>query len=92
MADPAAGRFFAMQIARMGGVAMAVYGMLVAASDVPWPDGLPRWLGFVLLAVGMADALLVPRMMAKTWNSEALIQKENVAREMARKEQDRSRP
>ncbi len=86
-----------MQIARMGGVAMAVYGLLVAASDVPWPDGLPRWLGFVLLAVGMADALLVPRMMARAWNSEALTRKEsahkeNARREMADKEQDRSRP
>lgn len=72
MADPAAGRFFAMQIARMGGMAVAVYGLLVAAADVPWPEALPRWLGFILLAVGLADALLVPRMMARTWSTEAL--------------------
>ena len=75
MADPAAGRFFAMQLARMAGVTVAVYGLLAAAADIPWPDALPSWLGFVLLAAGMAEALLVPRMMARAWNSEALARK-----------------
>ncbi len=75
MADPAAGRFFAMQLARMGGVALAVYGLLAAAADIPWPDGLPRWLGFVLLVAGLAEALVVPRTMARGWNSEALARK-----------------
>ena len=80
MADPAAARFFAMQLARMAGVAVAVYGLLAAAADIPWPDGLPRWLGFVLLVAGMAEALLVPRMMARAWNSEALARRSSQAR------------
>ena len=72
MADPAAGRYFAMQIVRIVGMAIAVYGLLVAAADLPWPDGLPRWLGFVLFAVGLTDALVVPRMMARAWSSDAM--------------------
>ena len=64
-----------MQLARIGGVALAVYGLLGAAADIPWPEGLPRWLGFVLFVAGMAEALVVPRTMARAWSSEALARK-----------------
>lgn len=79
--DPAAGRFFIMQIFRIAGMAVAVYGLLVVASaEVPWPDVLPRWLGIVLVLIGLTDALLVPRIMARAWSTEGLRRREEAVR------------
>lgn len=72
MADPAAGRYFTMQLARIIGMGIAVYGLLAAAADVPWPEVLPRWLGYILFVGGLAAALVVPRSMARAWSSEGL--------------------
>ncbi len=86
MADPAAGRYFAMQAVRILGMGVAVYGLLVATADVSWPDALPRWLGFVLFAIGLADALVVPRMMARAWSSEGMARRGAAADAVNRKD------
>lgn len=63
--DPAKGRFFIIQALRLSGVALVVLGVAVIAGKVP----LPEMAGYVLLAVGVADALIVPRFLARRWRT-----------------------
>ena len=70
MAEPvseevARSRWMAIQAVRMTGVAMVVTGILIVnrvidASDV---------VGYVLLAAGVVDIFLVPRLLARKWRT-----------------------
>jgi hypothetical protein len=64
-ADPARGRFFTIQAVRMAGVACVVLGMLIATQRIAWPE----WLGYVLIANGLLDVLVIPIMLARKWRT-----------------------
>lgn len=70
--DPAAARFFAIQLMRLGGVLATVYAIMVLSGSAPWPDVLPRFVAWILLVIGLADVLLVPRLLARAWSTEAI--------------------
>lgn len=67
--DPAAAKWATIQILRLTGVALAVYGMLAASGRAPWPDGLERGYAWILAVIGMMDALVVPVLLARLWSS-----------------------
>ena len=67
--DPAAARWLAIQLVRAVGVAFVLVGLLQTAGKfAPFAD-LPRWLGYVLVAIGFVDVFVVTRLMARRWRS-----------------------
>jgi len=67
--DPAATKWATIQALRLTGVALAVYGILAANGRAPWPDGLEREFAWILAAVGIMDALVMPVLLARMWSS-----------------------
>lgn len=67
MNDPAIGRFAAIQLTRVLGVAFVIVGMLVANGRLfpNWPD----WVGYALIANGLIDVFVFPAMMVRKWRT-----------------------
>lgn len=63
--DTARQRFIAVQLIRITGVAMAVFGLVTIAGRT----SLPLVGGYVLFAVGLFDALAMPLILARRWKS-----------------------
>jgi hypothetical protein len=58
-------RWMILQAVRWMGVGMFVLGLLIYAKRID----LPIEAGWVLMAVGLFDALFVPALLAKRWKS-----------------------
>ena len=67
--DPAKARWIAIQMVRAMGVAFVLVGLLQTAGKFPPFSDLPRWLGFVLVAIGFVDVFVVTRLMTRRWRS-----------------------
>lgn len=65
--DPAARRFFALNLTRLLGVAFVIFGMLVATGRL-LPQ-VPHWIGYLLIANGLVDVFVIPAFMARKWRS-----------------------
>jgi hypothetical protein len=63
--DPARGRFVAIQAMRWLGIAFVVAGLLTIRGRIL----LPIEAGYVLVVVGLVDALVMPIMLARRWRS-----------------------
>lgn len=63
--DPARSRWIAIQAMRWTGLVMVLVGLLVVNRRID----LPEVAGYVLVVVGLFDALIVPTMLAKGWKS-----------------------
>jgi len=63
--DPARNRFFRIQAVRLLGVACVVLGMLIAAGRIE----CPVWLGYLLIANGLVDVLILPAVLARRWRT-----------------------
>jgi hypothetical protein len=63
--DPARRRFMVVQTMRWAGVALVMLGLLVIDGRID----LPREAGYVLFAVGIIDALVMPTVLARRWKS-----------------------
>lgn len=63
--DPAAARFFVIQIVRLTGIALAVLGLVVLGGRLEWP----KLAGVGLLVAGLFDAMAVPLILARKWKS-----------------------
>lgn len=63
--DPAAGRFWLIQLARIGAFLMAFAGALIVGQVV---EG-PALLGYALFVLGAVEYFLVPRFLAKRWKT-----------------------
>lgn len=64
--DPARSRFFLLSLARIGGVAITVLGLLIATEAVRIG---PREVGYALILVGLAETALLPRFLARQWRT-----------------------
>ena len=65
--DPAAKRFWLIQLSRLVGAIMAVVGLLILGETI----AAPAILGGVLVALGMVDFFLVPTFLARRWSTRA---------------------
>ncbi|MES2303563.1 MAG: hypothetical protein V4521_16070 [Pseudomonadota bacterium] len=68
--DPAAGRFAALQLARLSGAIFVLLGALLIAGKPPtWLAGIPGFVGYILAAIGLFEFFALPRMLARKWKS-----------------------
>lgn len=63
--DPAKPRFFMILALRWSGVALVLLGMMVQAGRT----ALPQPLGYALLVVGLACAMIFPTLLARRWKT-----------------------
>jgi|TARA_R100001224_G_C4021592_1_gene149519 hypothetical protein len=63
--DPAKARFLTIQAVRLSGVVTAVLGALVLGGILP----LPEIVGYILVALGVAEIFILPIVLAKRWRS-----------------------
>jgi hypothetical protein len=63
--NQARNRFMMIQLMRIGGVAMILFGIAVLRDVVELPD----IAGYVLVVMGMGEAFFVPQMLARLWSS-----------------------
>ena len=63
--DPAAGRYWMLQLMRLGGVLLVVGGLLIIAGRVNGPEEL----GYGLLVLGAFEFFFMPIMLARRWKS-----------------------
>lgn len=63
--DPARGRFAAMQLARLAGVALVIAALLVLRQRI----NLPEAAGWIMLVAGLAGTFLAPQILARKWRS-----------------------
>ena len=63
--DPAASRFWLLQLTRLSGAAMVVVGALIVAEAI----ALPYALGIALLVLGLVEFFVIPTQLAKRWSS-----------------------
>ena len=58
-------RFLMIQLMRIGGVAMVLFGIAVLRGLVNLPD----LAAYVLIVMGIGEAFVVPQMLARLWSS-----------------------
>lgn len=63
--DPALFRFLAIQLVRLAGVGLTVFGALVMAGRVEGPP----LAGFALASAGLLGAAIFPVLLARRWRS-----------------------
>ncbi|MEO6198489.1 MAG: hypothetical protein ABIO68_00925 [Sphingomicrobium sp.] len=62
-------RFALFTLVRLTGVAIFLLGVAIAYFDVIRPGGWPQ-VGAIIALIGMIDAILVPRLLRKTWDRQ----------------------
>ena len=63
--DPARPRFFVIQLLRLSGVAFVLAGLAILNGVIDLPD----IAGYVILGVGLIDALVAPILLARAWKT-----------------------
>lgn len=60
-------RFHLFALLRLSGLAIAFLGMAVMLTDLLRPGGWPL-VGGILVAVGIVDAVVAPRILKRSWD------------------------
>lgn len=63
--DPARARLMAMHAMRWSGLALVIFGLMAMYGRVAFP----REVAYVLVLVGLIDALIMPTVFARRWKS-----------------------
>ncbi|OYX47481.1 MAG: hypothetical protein B7Y87_01040 [Sphingomonadales bacterium 32-64-22] len=63
--DPAQGRWIMLQLMRLGGVLLAVGGLVIIGGAIAGPPAL----GYGLLLLGLFEFFVMPVMLAKRWKT-----------------------
>jgi len=63
--DPAKAKWMALQAVRWTGLAIFIVGLLIYSGKID----LPEIVGYVLIGVGLLDALFVPAFLARIWKT-----------------------
>ena len=67
--NSAAARFAIIQIVRFSGVALVLLGLAIQSGRVAALAGIPAWIGYVLIAVGLIDTFVAPAVLARRWRT-----------------------
>jgi hypothetical protein len=59
-------RFFIIGMTRLMGAILLALGILVVLGKIAWP----QVVGYALLIIGLADTLVLPRLLTKRWRSD----------------------
>lgn len=59
-------RFFILTLLRISGAALMMFGVLVTSGRF---TSIPPAAGYILVAVGFLDFLLMPRLLARRWRT-----------------------
>ncbi len=62
-------RFQLFALVRLAGLAVFLLGMAVMLTDLVRPGGWPL-LGAILVAVGVIDAVIGPRLLKRSWDKK----------------------
>ena len=62
-------RFHLFALVRLAGLALFMLGMAVMLTDLVRPGGWPL-LGGILVAIGVIDAVIAPRILKRSWNKK----------------------
>ena len=62
-------RFQLFALVRLAGLAIFMLGMAVMLTDLVRPGGWPL-LGGILVAVGVIDAVVAPRILKRSWDKK----------------------
>ena len=60
-------RFHMFALLRLSGLAIVFLGMAVMLTDLVQTGGSP-WLGGILVAAGVIDAVVAPRILKRSWD------------------------
>jgi hypothetical protein len=63
--DVAKGRFIILQIVRLSGFLFALAGLAIVAGKI----ALPQPVGYVLLLMGVGDAMVIPLILTRRWKT-----------------------
>ena len=58
-------RVMVISLARLSGLVLVALGVIVLAGTLDWP----RIAGYVLLAVGVVETIVIPQILVKKWRS-----------------------
>lgn len=61
-------RFIIMRVANFSGAVLVVLGMMVMTGRLK--VDLPGWTGYLIAAIGLFEALILPRILARAWRSQ----------------------
>lgn len=67
--DPAAARFAIIQVVRVAGVLLVLFGLAIESGGVAALHGIPAAVGYALIAAGLIDVFVVPAVLARRWRS-----------------------
>ena len=59
-------RYFTMSFLRFIGAACVAAGIVIASDRF---EGIPAAIGYVLIAIGLIDMTLLPRILARRWRT-----------------------
>ena len=62
-------RFQLFALIRLAGLAMFMFGLAVMLTDLVRPGGWPL-LGGILVAIGLIDGLVAPRLLKRHWDRQ----------------------
>ncbi len=63
--DPAKAKFIAIQAVRWSGLGLVLLGLLIVNGKID----LPEIAGYILTAIGLLDALVMPVVLARLWKT-----------------------
>ncbi len=63
--DPARRRFMIIQLMRVAGVAMVLFGIAILRGLV----NVPEFVAYMLIVMGIGEAFLVPHLLARQWST-----------------------
>ena len=62
-------RFYLFALVRLAGLAIFLLGMAVMLTDLVRPGGWPL-LGGILVAIGVINAVVAPRILKRSWDKK----------------------
>ena len=63
--DPARARFIIIQLVRIGGVALAWFGLMIIGGKLD----LPPLAGYFFAVAGAVEAMILPLLLARCWKT-----------------------